>query len=69
MRDLRQYSKDTNKKIIMGALLLIFIIGDGLVFIIYGVQPGLMGLLCLLTGLIPVFLIILVISILDWIVK
>ena len=69
MRDLRKYTKVTNFRIIIGALFLIFIVGDGMIFFIYGAQPALMGLICLLGGLIPVFLILLVISIIDWTVK
>jgi len=69
MRDLKKYKRETNKKLVIGAILLIFLIGDGLIFLIYGTGPGLMGLTCLLAGLIPVLLIALVIYFLDWSVK
>jgi len=69
MRDLNKYKRDTNTRLVIGAVVLIFLIGDGLIFLIYGTGPGLMGLTCLFIGLIPVLLISLVIYIIDWSVK
>lgn len=69
MRDLNKYKRETNTRLVIGAILLIFLIGDGLIFLIYGSGPGLMGLTCILTGLIPVLLITLVIYFFDWSVK
>jgi hypothetical protein len=69
MRDLRKYSQDTNFRIIIGSLFLIFILGDGLIYYFYGSGSALMGLVCLLLGFVPVFLIILSIVIMDSIVK
>ena len=69
MRDLNKYKRETNTRLVIGGIVLIFLIGDGLIFIIYGTGPGLMGLTCLLIGLIPALLITLVIYFLDWSVK
>jgi hypothetical protein len=69
MRDLNKYKRETNKRLVIGAIVLIFLIGDGLIFLIYGTGPGLMGLTCLLVGLVPVLLISLVIYFFDWSVK
>jgi len=66
MRDLNKYKRETNNRLVIGAIVLIFLIGDGLIFIIYGIGPGLMGLTCLLAGLIPVLLIGLVIYFINW---
>jgi hypothetical protein len=68
-RDLRKYASQTNVQLIGGALLVLFIIGDGLIYFIYGKSAALMGLLCLLAGLIPVVLVVLVLIFLDWIRK
>ena len=69
MRDLRKYMRQTNTRLIIGALLLLFVVGDGSIYLIYGPASALMGLLCILGGLVPVLLVILVLAILDWIAK
>lgn len=68
-RDLRKYMRDTNVRLIVGALLLLFIIGDGLIWLIYGFGAAVMGLLCILAALVPVVLILLLLGLSDWIVK
>lgn len=68
-RDLRAYARQTNVRIVAGALLVLFLIGDGLIYVIYGQGAAVMGLLCLVGGLLPVIAIILVLWILDWVVK
>ncbi|MFH1906171.1 MAG: hypothetical protein ABIL11_02115 [Chloroflexota bacterium] len=68
-RDLRRYTRQTNIRLIVGALLLLFIVGDGLIYLIYGKGAALMGLLCLLAGLIPVALTVLIMLLLDWVAK
>lgn len=65
MRDLRKYSKITNIRLFIGAVLLIFIVGDGLIWFIYGEKPAIMGLICLIAGLIPVILIFIVFTVID----
>ena len=68
-RDLRKYMRDTNVRLIAGALLLLFIVGDGLIWFIYGAGAAMMGLLCILAALVPVVLILLLLALSDWIVK
>lgn len=68
-RDLRDYARQTTIRLLIGGILLLFIVGDGLVYWIYGPSAALMGLLCLGAGLFPVLLIFLVLNFLDWIVK
>ncbi|GAP06668.1 hypothetical protein ATHL_01524 [Anaerolinea thermolimosa] len=68
-RDLRDYARQTTIRLLIGGILLLFIVGDGLVYWIYGPSAALAGLLCLGAGLFPVLLIFLVLSFLDWIVK
>jgi len=68
-RDLRRYARQTHVRLIVGALLLLFIVGDGLIYLIYGKGPALMGLFCLLVGLMPVALTLLVLLLLEWLAK
>jgi hypothetical protein len=68
-RDLRKYVRQTNFHLIAGALVLLFIVGDGLIYLFYGSSAAVMGLLCLLTGMTPVVLVVLIILLLDWITK
>jgi hypothetical protein len=68
-RDLRKYARQTNVRLGVGALLLLFIVGDGLIYLFYGKAPALFGLLCILAGLTPVLLVFLVILLMDWMRK
>jgi hypothetical protein len=69
MRDLREYAKQTNVRLGVGAFLLLFVVGLGLIYIVYGQGAALMGFLCLLAGLTPLVLIFLSLAVLDWIQK
>jgi hypothetical protein len=68
-RDLRKYAKQTNLRLIIGFLLVLFFIGDGLIFLFYGQGAAVMGIVCLLAGLSPVILIVGVLWLIDWIVR
>jgi hypothetical protein len=52
-----------------GALLLLFLVGGGLIYIIYGPGAAVMGFTCLLLGLAPLLLIWMALSIVEWIAK
>jgi hypothetical protein len=69
IRDLRKYARQTNVRLAAGALILLFIIGDGLIYLIYGAAPAVMGLLCLVGGLVPIALVIAVLFLMEWIAK
>lgn len=68
-RDLRKYARQTNVRLAIGAFCLLFLVGDGLIYLIYGSGAALTGLLCLLAGLFPIILVVLFMIILDWIAK
>lgn len=68
-RDLRKYARDTNVRLTAGALLLLFLVGDGLIYAFYGAGSAAMGLVCLGIGLFPLIAIFVVFFILDWVVK
>jgi hypothetical protein len=56
-RDLRQYARSTTTRLVVGGLILVFIIGDGLIALIYGKQAGLFAVFCTGIGLTPLALI------------
>jgi hypothetical protein len=68
-RDLRKYASQTNIRLILGGILLIFVIGIGLIYFFYGQGAALSGLLCLVVGLIPIVLIWLMFWLLEFITK
>ncbi len=68
-RDLRKYMRDTNARLIFGALLLLFTVGVGLIYLIYGAGAAMMAFLCLLGAFVPIGLIILALFLLDWVAK
>lgn len=68
-RDLRKYARSTNLRLIVGFVLLLFLVGDGLIYIFYGPQAAISGLLCIGAGLVPVVLIFGLFIVMDWIVK
>jgi hypothetical protein len=68
-KDLRHYTKQTQTHLIIGFLLLVFLVGDGLIFYFYGREAGLLGLICITAALIPVFLIVIFLWIADQVVK
>jgi len=68
-RDLRKYSSQTTIRLIVGALVILFIVGLGLIAWIYGPGAAVMGLLCLLGAMVPIGLIWLFLGGLDWLVK
>jgi F0F1-type ATP synthase assembly protein I len=69
MRDLRSYQKSTVFRLIIGGLLIVFIVGDGLIFLIYGPQAALSGLLCIGGGMLPIVLIVVFLWVIDRVVK
>jgi len=68
-RDLRRFARQTNLQIGLGAVILLLIVGLGLVWYFYGDTAAGFGLLCVLAGLSPVVLILLLLLVLDWILK
>ena len=68
-RDLRKYHRQTINRLILGGLLLLLVVGDGLIYAIYGRESAFFGLLCIFAGLSPLVLIWLALAIIDWIAK
>jgi hypothetical protein len=68
-RDLKKYAAQTNFRLILGALFLLFVVGLGLIWLVYGLKAAALGFVCLLGALIPLGLILFFIFGLDAILK
>jgi hypothetical protein len=66
-RDLRAYARQTNVRLGVGAFVLLFGVGLGLIYFIYGPGAAGVGLLCLLGSLVPIGLILFFLYGIDWI--
>lgn len=67
--DLRKYSRQTTFRLIVGGIVILFLIGDGLVFFIYGPAAAISGFLCLGLGLLPVLIIMGSLWVMEYVVK
>ena len=63
--DLRKYASQTRLRLILWFLGILFFIGLGLVWILYGREAALLGFLCLLGASIPIGLIAIFLLLLD----
>ena len=68
-RDLRQYARQTNVRLVTGFIILLLGVGDGLIYLFFGRGAALMGLICILGGLSPIILILVALWFIDRIVR
>ena len=68
-RDLRKYHRQTTIRLIIGGILLLFIVGTGLIYLIYGQPAAMSGFVCLAIGMFPLVAILLFFWIIDLIIK
>lgn len=68
-RDLRKYASQTTRRLILGGLISLFAVGGALIFAFYGGGAALLGVICLLAGLFPIGLIIIILAIMERIVE
>lgn len=68
-RDLRDYTRQTRIQLIGGALVLLFIVGDGLIYLIYGAAAALMGLSCMGMGVGLAVIFLVIFWLMEWLVK
>ncbi|MEA3351386.1 MAG: hypothetical protein U9Q82_12250, partial [Chloroflexota bacterium] len=59
----------TNFRLLVGFIILLFLAGDGLIYAFYGKGAAIMGLLCLGAGIAPLLLIGLILWAMEWFVK
>lgn len=69
MRDLREYARQTNIRLALAAFILLFVIGVGLIWLIYGGNAAGLAFTCLLAALFPVILILFIFVAIEWILK
>lgn len=69
IRDLRRYARQTNVRLLVGFLLILFIVGEVLIWNFYGREAALFGLVCLAAGTAPLILIALILWGMELIVK
>ena len=68
-RDLRKYARQTNVRLSVGFAIIIFLIGDGLIYYFYGREAAIMGALCILLGLVPLLLVFLAFLAMDLVIR
>ncbi len=68
-RDLRKYTRQTNVRLSLGFALIIFLVGDGLIYHFYGQEAAIMGALCILLGLTPIILVFLIFLAMDLLLR
>jgi len=68
-RNLRSYTRGTTARLIIGGAVLLVLVGNGLIWLLYGGMAALQSLICMGAFLIPIGLIALVLSIMEWIVR
>jgi hypothetical protein len=68
-RDLRKFSSQTNRRLLLGFFILVFGLGIGLVYLIFGRNAAVVGVVCVLGALAPAFLVALALGGMGWIVR
>jgi hypothetical protein len=69
LRDLRQYAKQTNLRLFAGFVLLFVLVGEGLIWLIYGAGAAVFGFLCVLATIVPIGLIVLILWLMELALK
>jgi len=68
-RDVRDFAAQTNRRLLIGFFVLLFLVGDGLIYYFMGPSSALLGLICILGALVPAVLVALALGLMGWIVK
>ena len=68
-RNLRDYARQTDRRLIAGGAILLILVGGGLIWWLYGTGGAGLGVTCIVAGLAPVVLILLVFKGMDWILR
>jgi hypothetical protein len=68
-RDLREYARQTDFRLVLGFILLLLFVGDGLIYFFYGQSAAATGLFCIVAGLVPVIMIVVAFWIIEVILK
>lgn len=68
-RDLRKYTRQTNVRLTIGFALIIFLVGDGLIYYFFGQGAAIMGAMCILLGVVPLILVLLAFLAIDLLIR
>jgi nitric oxide reductase large subunit len=68
-RDLRKYARQTNVRLTIGFALIIFLVGDGLIYYFFGQGAAIMGAMCILLGVVPLLLVLLAFLAMDLLIR
>ena len=69
MRDLREYARKTNIRLAAGFFIVLLVVGDGLIYWLYGPNAAVSGLICIFAGMVPLVFIAMSMVLLEVIVK
>jgi hypothetical protein len=67
--ELDKYSKQTNRSLIAGFVFILLVIGDGLIYLFYGKESAIFGLICIGAGFVPIILIWMTLTLIERISK
>jgi hypothetical protein len=67
--ELDKYSKQTNRRLVAGFVFILLVIGDGLIYLFYGMESAIFGLFCIGAGFVPIILIWMTLNIIERIAK
>ena len=67
--ELDKYSKQTNRRLVAGFIFILLVIGDGLIYLFYGLESALFGLTCIGAGFVPIVFIWMSLAIIEKISK
>jgi hypothetical protein len=68
-RDLRRSSRQTTIRLVIGFFIILLVVGLGLIYLIWGRNAAVSGLICIGLGVFPIGLIWLLLWLLGWIAK
>jgi hypothetical protein len=68
-RDLRLYARQTRFRLLIGFFVVLVLVGIGLIYLLWGKNSALMGLVCIGFSLVPAGLVWLILSFLGWLAR
>jgi hypothetical protein len=57
IRDLREYSKGTNRRLIVGLIVIVLLVGGALIYALLGEGAAFLGVICIAFGLVILLMI------------
>lgn len=68
-RDLRRYARQTNYRLLVGGIALLYLVGGGLIYWFYGPSALVSGLVCMTTAITPLLIIYIFLAAMGWLAK